>query len=80
MKLIVNETIREKISELKFSIIKKSFEDFGISFDIYGRTSDPAHHKMSQDFFLHFFVKKELESSLYVYFKASTKSAFLSFE
>jgi len=26
MKLIVNETIREKISELKFSIIKKSFE------------------------------------------------------
>ena len=32
-----------------------SFREFGISFDIYGRTSDPAHHKMSQDFFLHLY-------------------------
>ncbi len=32
-------------------IIKKSFEEFGISFDIYHRTSDPVHHKTASDFF-----------------------------
>lgn len=30
---------------------KQSFEDFGIRFDIYHRTSDPLHHHTSQDFF-----------------------------
>ncbi|WP_340066436.1 methionine--tRNA ligase [Ascidiimonas aurantiaca] len=32
-------------------IIKKSFEDFGISFDNYSRTSAPVHHKTASDFF-----------------------------
>ena len=32
-------------------IIKQSFEDLGISFDIYHRTSDPIHHKTAADFF-----------------------------
>ena len=31
---------------------KKAFEDFGISFDIFHRTSDPLHHETAQDFFL----------------------------
>lgn len=31
---------------------KQAFEDFGIDFDIYHRTSDPLHHKTAQDFFL----------------------------
>ena len=31
--------------------IKKSFEQFGISFDIYSRTSSPTHHKTASDFF-----------------------------
>jgi len=33
------------------SMIKKAFEDFGISFDIYHRTSSELHHKTSQEFF-----------------------------
>lgn len=33
-------------------IIKKSFEDFGITFDNYSRTSAPVHHKTASDFFL----------------------------
>jgi methionyl-tRNA synthetase len=33
-------------------IIGKSFEDFGISFDIFHRTSAEIHHKTAQDFFL----------------------------
>ena len=32
-------------------IIKKSFEDFGISFDIYSRTSNPMHHETASAFF-----------------------------
>ncbi len=31
--------------------IKQAFSDFGISFDIYSRTSRPIHHQTSQDFF-----------------------------
>lgn len=34
-------------------IIGKSFQDFGISFDIFHRTSAEIHHKTAQDFFLH---------------------------
>ncbi|MCP4910951.1 MAG: methionine--tRNA ligase [Bacteroidetes bacterium] len=33
------------------NIIKKSFEEFGISFDVYSRTSNPIHHKTASEFF-----------------------------
>ncbi len=33
------------------SMIKKSFEDFGISFDIYSRTTSETHNKLASDFF-----------------------------
>lgn len=33
------------------NLIKKSFEDFGISFDIYSRTSSKTHHELSSAFF-----------------------------
>lgn len=33
------------------NIIKKSFEEFGISFDIYSRTSSKTHHELSSGFF-----------------------------
>lgn len=32
-------------------IIKKSFEEFGISFDIYSRTTSDIHHKTASEFF-----------------------------
>jgi len=32
-------------------IIKKSFEEFGISFDIYSRTSNRIHHETASEFF-----------------------------
>lgn len=32
-------------------IIKKSFEDFDISFDVYSRTSAPIHHETASEFF-----------------------------
>ena len=33
------------------NIIKKSFEDFGISFDIYSRTTNAVHYQTASDFF-----------------------------
>ena len=39
--------------------IKTSFEEFGISFDIYHRTSSAIHHDLSQEFFLNLYEKDE---------------------
>jgi methionyl-tRNA synthetase len=39
--------------------IKNSFEEFGIAFDIYHRTSSPIHHNLSQEFFLNLYEKDE---------------------
>ncbi|RXF71931.1 methionine--tRNA ligase [Arcticibacter tournemirensis] len=39
--------------------IKESFEQFGIAFDIYHRTSSPVHHDLSQEFFLNLYEKGE---------------------
>lgn len=33
------------------TIIKESFEEFGINFDIYSRTTSKIHHKVASDFF-----------------------------
>ena len=32
-------------------LIKESFEQFGISFDTYGRTTSPTHHRVAAEFF-----------------------------
>lgn len=50
----------QQIVDHYHNIIKKSFEEFGISFDIYSRTSSQTHHKFSQDFFLNLLNKGEL--------------------
>jgi methionyl-tRNA synthetase len=42
----------QQVVDFYYTEIKESFEQFGISFDIYGRTSDPIHHEVSQEFFL----------------------------
>lgn len=42
-------------------LIKKSFEEFGISFDIYSRTSSDIHKKTASDFFLTLYNKGEFE-------------------
>ena len=42
----------QQVVDYYYKEIKDSFEQFGISFDIYGRTSDSVHHEVSQEFFL----------------------------
>jgi methionyl-tRNA synthetase len=41
------------------SLIKKSFEEFGISFDIYSRTSSETHAQVASDFFRKLYDKGE---------------------
>ncbi|MBB3188323.1 methionine--tRNA ligase [Microbacter margulisiae] len=41
------------------SIIKRSFEEFGISFDIYSRTTSRIHHQTASDFFKTLYDKGE---------------------
>ena len=41
------------------AIIKKSFEDFGVSFDNYSRTSTKIHHDTAQNFFKTLYDKGE---------------------
>ncbi|QXP73338.1 methionine--tRNA ligase [Tenacibaculum sp. AHE15PA] len=42
----------QNIIDKYHGIIKKSFVDFGISFDNYSRTSSEIHHKTASDFFI----------------------------
>ena len=41
----------QQVVDKYHGIIKKSFEEFGISFDNYSRTSAEIHHKTASDFF-----------------------------
>ena len=41
----------QQVVDRYHKLIKDSFERFGISFDIYSRTTSPTHHKLASDFF-----------------------------
>lgn len=42
----------QEVVDKYHEIIRKSFEEFGISFDIYSRTSADVHHQTASDFFI----------------------------
>jgi len=52
MKAIKEGSTPKAIVDQFHEINKKAFENFGIDFDIYHRTSSELHHKTAQDFFL----------------------------
>ncbi|WP_207421651.1 methionine--tRNA ligase [Desertivirga brevis] len=52
-------TTPQEIIDKYHTIIKKSFEEFGIAFNIYHRTSSPVHHDLSKEFFLNLYEKGE---------------------
>ncbi len=49
----------QQVVDKYHEIIKKSFQDFGISFDIYSRTSNNIHHETASEFFLNLYNKGE---------------------
>ena len=52
-------TVQEVVDRYH-NLIKKSFEDFGISFDVYSRTTSKIHNKFASDFFRTLYDKHEL--------------------
>ncbi len=52
-------TVQEVVDRYH-NLIKKSFQDFGISFDIYSRTTSDIHHKFASDFFRTLYDKNVL--------------------
>ena len=56
-------------------LIKQSFEDFGISFDIYSRTTSDTHKKVASDFFRKLYDKGEfLERESEQYYDEEAKT------
>ena len=53
-------TVQEVVDRYH-EMIKRSFEEFGISFDIYSRTTSKIHHKFASDFFRTLYDKGVLE-------------------
>lgn len=43
------------------AMIKKSFEEFGISFDVYSRTTSETHHQLASDFFKKLYNEGKLQ-------------------
>ena len=41
----------QEVVDRYHNLIKSSFEKFGISFDVYSRTTSKIHHKFASDFF-----------------------------
>lgn len=56
-------------------IIKDSFEEFGISFDVYSRTTSKTHHQFASDFFRKLYDKNEfVEKTSEQYYDEEAKS------
>ena len=56
-------TVQEVVDRYH-NLIKKSFEDFGISFDVYSRTTSDIHNKFASDFFRTLYDKGVLEEKV----------------
>ena len=50
----------QEVVDRYHNLIKNSFEGFGISFDIYSRTTSKIHNKFASDFFRTLYDKNEL--------------------
>ena len=64
----------QEIVDKYHGIIKKSFEDFGVSFDIYSRTSNKVHHETAIEFFKTLYEKNDfIEKTSFQYYDEENK-------
>ena len=57
------------------TLIKKSFEEFGVSFDVYSRTTSKTHHDTASDFFRKLYDKGEfIEKTSMQYYDEEAKT------
>ena len=70
-------TVQEEVDRYH-NLIKKSFEDFGISFDVYSRTTSDIHNKFASDFFRTLYDKGVLEEKVEEQFCDEVTGEFLT--
>ena len=70
-------TVQEVVDRYH-NLIKKSFEDFGISFDIYSRTTSDIHNTFASDFFRTLYDKGVLEEKVEEQFCDEVTGEFLT--
>ena len=70
-------TVQEVVDRYH-NLIKKSFEDFGISFDVYSRTTSGIHNKFASDFFRTLYDKGVLEEKVEEQFCDEVTGEFLT--
>lgn len=70
-------TVQEVVDRYH-NLIKKSFENFGISFDVYSRTTSPTHNKFASDFFRTLYDKGVLEEKVEEQFCDEVTGEFLT--
>ena len=70
-------TVQEVVDRYH-TLIKKSFEDFGISFDVYSRTTSDIHNKFASDFFRTLYDKGVLEEKVEEQFCDEVTGEFLT--
>jgi methionyl-tRNA synthetase len=68
----------QQVVDKYYKQIKEAFEDFGISFDIYSRTSKEEHHKVSQEYFLNLYNKKYFNEEVTEQYFDESAGQFLS--
>ena len=78
LKAFEEKTTPKKIIDQFHKTNKNIFEDFGISFDIYHRTSAKLHHKTAQDFFLELHKRGVFETRESLQFYDDSANFFLA--
>ncbi len=68
----------QQIVDKYHAIIEKSFEDFGISFDNYSRTSASIHHETAADFFRNLYDQGIFEEQVSEQFYDEEEQQFLA--
>jgi methionyl-tRNA synthetase len=68
----------QQVVDKYHTIIKDSFREMGISFDIFSRTSNAVHHKTASDFFLNLYDKGLFEEKQTEQFYDEEKQTFLA--
>ena len=71
-------TVQEVVDRYH-EMIKKSFEEFGISFDIYSRTTSETHHKFASDFFRKLYDDGKLQEIVEEQYCDEVTGEFLTF-
>lgn len=68
----------QQVVDYYHEMLKSTFQEMGISFDIYSRTSNAVHHKTSSDFFLNLYEKGLFEEKETEQYYDEEKQIFLA--